>query len=609
MNQSAPSHSVLPQVLKLLQAKAFDQARALVKPMLEAHPDDAQLRFAQALIDRETGKLGEALAVIEALHARLPANPMIRAELAATQVMAGQMDKAIPTLKAMVAQQPNAPFGQYWLGQAYLRSFDGQRAIGCFQAMRRLVPGDHNVLQLLAAAHLSIGRAREAEKLCLELLEVQPDRIDTRSTLAAAYEQQSRLEDAAMQYRAILANDPGNAHGVAGLARVLQSQGDRAGARKQLRDAIERDEPEPAAVSTFAQLCDDQADRDQAIEAARRALQVTRYSAQDRAGLYFALARLLDARGEHDCAFEAYRSGNELYPRLYHPSEKEAHTQAIMETFSAEHLAHLPRAKARDNEPFKPIFVLGMPRSGTTLIEQVLAAHSQVYGAGELQTLRTIWRDLLHNKGNGQPGALTSLTRQEVDEARQRYLSAVAQLVEQAGGQTGGSVVWVTDKMPHNFEQLGLIELLFPDARVIHAMRDPMDTCVSTYFTQLSLAHGYATQLESLGHAYNEYRRLMAHWKKVLRVAMLDVSYESMVTDLEHQTKRLLAFVGLDWEDGCLRFYETRRTVKTASVDQVRQPIYTSSVSRWKRYEKHLGPLRRALEQGSFTTQEENQPG
>ena len=149
--------------------------------------------------------------------------------------------------------------------------------------------------------------------------------------------------------------------------------------------------------------------------------------------------------------------------------------------------------------------------------------------------------------------------------------------------------------MPHNFERLGLINLLFPNARVIHCSRNPLDTCLSCYTIQLGLAHTYANDLTLLGHAYAQYHRLMAHWRTTLDIPMLEVVYEDVVADTETLARRIVEFVGLPWHDDCLRFYEAKRTVVTASVDQVRQPIYTSSVNRWKRYDRHLNPLRQSL--------------
>ncbi|VAX41677.1 hypothetical protein MNBD_PLANCTO03-964, partial [hydrothermal vent metagenome] len=300
--------------------------------------------------------------------------------------------------------------------------------------------------------------------------------------------------------------------------------------------------------------------------------------------LCFAAARLLDAEDDTNSAFRAYTQGNAISPKLYKPEDKAQFVDQLIELFSAEALASLPRATNSSN---RPIFIVGMPRSGTTLVEQILAAHPDVYAAGELQELRRIWKDLVATRGNGSVAALSSITQVDINAAADRYLKYLDTL--------DTATPHITDKMPHNFEQLGLINLLFPDARVIHCSRNPLDTCLSCYTIQLSLAHTYSNDLTLLGHAYAQYHRLMAHWRTALDVPMLEVVYEDVVAETETLARRIVEFVGLPWHDDCLRFYEAKRTIVTASVDQVRQPIYTSSVNRWKRYDRYLDPLRQSL--------------
>jgi len=256
-------------------------------------------------------------------------------------------------------------------------------------------------------------------------------------------------------------------------------------------------------------------------------------------------------------------------------------------------MASLPRATGPST---RPIFVLGFPRSGTSLVEQILAAHPEVFAAGELQELRRIWRELVKTRGRGRVAGLAQLTQVDVNAAADRYLAALEALDSKSPR--------VTDKMPHNFEQLGLINLLFPHARVIHCIRSPLDTCLSCYATQFGLAHTYAADLTTLGRAYAQYHRLMAHWRAVLDVPMLDVRYEDLVADLDTHARRIVEFAGLPWDAACLRFYDTERAVTTASVAQVRTPIYTTSVGRWKTYAQSLEPLRLALVAGGVPLSE-----
>jgi hypothetical protein len=230
-----------------------------------------------------------------------------------------------------------------------------------------------------------------------------------------------------------------------------------------------------------------------------------------------------------------------------------------------------------------------MPRSGTTLVEQILASHPAVFGAGELLRVGEIAQRLPSALGSrlDYPLCLADFSQQAADAAAQEYLDYLQSL-------SGGEATRVTDKMPGNFMHLGLIDLLFPGARIIHCMRDPLDTCLSCYSQNFN-GHEYTHDLSHLGHFYRDYQRIMQHWRGVVRVPVLEVQYEALVEDPEPGSRRLIEFCGLPWDDSCLRFYENKRTVVTASYDQVRRPIYKTSTERWRNYERHIDPLKAAL--------------
>jgi hypothetical protein len=236
------------------------------------------------------------------------------------------------------------------------------------------------------------------------------------------------------------------------------------------------------------------------------------------------------------------------------------------------------------------MFIVGMPRSGTTLVEQILASHREVRAGGELEVMSKIVSDLPGLLGNPAPfpECLGGLTRRNIEQPARRYIAALAEI--------GQGAARVTDKLPHYFLSLGLIDLLLPSARVVHCIRDPRDTCLSNYFIQMNANHPYTASLEHLGHYYRIYQRLMAHWRSVLRIRMHEVRYEELVSNPEEEIRRLLDFCGLAWDEGCLNFHENRRPVATPSYNQVRRPIYNQSVQRWRHYEAHLGPLLRALD-------------
>jgi hypothetical protein len=239
-------------------------------------------------------------------------------------------------------------------------------------------------------------------------------------------------------------------------------------------------------------------------------------------------------------------------------------------------------------DPETPVFIVGMPRSGTTLVEQILSRHPQVFGAGELRDVDRLAEALTApvEAVGGDSNVLAALARQKGRDLAERHLHRLTRL--------GGAALRVIDKLPINFLHLGLIATLFPRARVLHCRRDRLDTCLSCY-VQYFHALNFTWDLEDLGKYHREYERLMAHWRTALPLRLLDVSYEELVSDQEAVSHRMIAFCGLDWDERCLAFHENPRPVHTMSMLQVRRPMYASSVGRWRRYEKQLEPLRKAL--------------
>ncbi|HEX2971883.1 MAG TPA: sulfotransferase [Tepidisphaeraceae bacterium] len=314
----------------------------------------------------------------------------------------------------------------------------------------------------------------------------------------------------------------------------------------------------------------------------------------EKAPLCFIAGTLLDRLGQHDRAFGLVRRAKEARLRPYDAERAKCWIDRAIHYFTPSRLRSLPRASHGNR---RPVFIVGMPRSGTSLVEQILASHPEVYGAGELKTLSGIVGAMPETSWAGgrlYPESLDAISTAAANDLAGIYLSAIAAL--------NGTARYVTDKNPLNFLDLGLITMLFPGCHVIHCVRDPLDTCVSCYMTLFGLngsgLENFTQTLSSLGMAYCDYRRLMAHWKAVLDCSLLEVSYEEVVNDLEGQTRRMLEFLGLPWDEQCLKYYDNQRRVMTPSRDQVRRPVYASSIGRWKRYEKYLSELRALLGPG-----------
>jgi hypothetical protein len=298
-------------------------------------------------------------------------------------------------------------------------------------------------------------------------------------------------------------------------------------------------------------------------------------------------AALLERLDCYDEAFSHASAAHAARHRPYDPTLLERQVEQQIQYFTPRKLHHLPCAS---HGGLRPVFIIGMPRSGTSLVEQILASHPTVYGGGELNLINDMSEaatvaDL--GRQSDYPGCLDAISLRDCNELAERYLAGLSRL--------NSAARYVTDKMPTNFFFLGTIWMLFPDCHVIHCVRDPLDTCVSCFMTDFGLGHEFAQDLTHLGQFYTQYRRLARHWSQTLNYPMIEVRNEQLVLDLEEEVRRLLELLDLPWDSRCLKFHENRRWVATASAQQVRRPLYAGSVGRWRRYERHLGALIEAL--------------
>lgn len=313
-------------------------------------------------------------------------------------------------------------------------------------------------------------------------------------------------------------------------------------------------------------------------------------SSKDKNHLHFATAKFLADSGQYDQAFYHYSLGNQYKKAIFDVGAYQAQLSLTKKIFSERFL------KEREGWGLSsrtPIFILGMPRSGTTLIEQILSSHSRVFGAGELNDISQIVRTLEARLKRPYPQFMLSLSHSDARGFGKEYLKRLEKLSK--------STEYVINKQPLNFKYIGLILLMFPNAIIIHAQRDPVDTCLSCYFQNFSKGQEYSFDLEKLGHFYNGYQELMTHWQTSFEDKIFSIQYETLVADPEPSIQQLLEFCGLDWEPSCLTHHDTSRPVATASKYQVRQPIYASSVQRWKRYENELQPLLNILNKSRLT--------
>ena len=416
-----------------------------------------------------------------------------------------------------------------------------------------------------------------------KVLAVSPQHIYALYNLGMAYAAQGAYEKALDQFRLLEQLTPKSATLFYQIGVVSRILGRLDEAEAALRHALQLN-PDYATAYFPLSAMKHYEDRDDAdVIAMERILAQGGLSEDVVTKLNFSLAKVYEDLHDYDRAFTCLARGNQLRRQQYRydVSVHEDYFRRLRETFTAEFFRQRSGYGVRDRTP---IFIVGMPRSGTSLVEQILASHPQVYGGGELGDLIRI---IMHQRQELSTDFISFLDADDCMRMASQYLAALRQL--------SATAKYITNKSPLNFQLIGMIRLLFPDARVIHCQRDPMDTCLAIYKQNFTVTHKFAFDLVELGQYYRAYSELMDHWRQVLPGFIYENSYEDLVADQQTGTRSLLEFCGLDWDDACMTFYETQRAVSTASLVQVRRPIYQTSVAKWRKYERHLEPLQMAL--------------
>lgn len=442
-----------------------------------------------------------------------------------------------------------------------------------------------DAILLLATAYIDMEQADNAIEVLERAFELNRENADIHAKLAHAYREEGRGDEAVEHLEKSLQLAPGDLHRLCDLGQLHIDLGHTDSAVKCFEQVLDIDASNVTALSGLSAARNASKDG-RLISLVRERQAQPGLENTERALLLHAEGKILNDQGRYDDAMNCFIEAKRIAGGTFNLDRTIAFYNRQKEMFSSEFFADRGQIGFQSD---RPVFVLGMPRSGTTLTEQICASHPDVYGAGELRHMRAITRRLglkpstysqyFHNIANLKPGKAKELGKEYVDLAS-RY----------AGNESR-----IVDKMPHNFEKVGLIATLLPNARIIHCERNPLDNCVSIFMNNLNDAHNYSRDLHTLGLYYREYSALMAHWKAVSPVEILTIRYEDMVADFEEHARKIIDFLDLEWNDACLEFYQTERVVRTLSRWQVRQPVYSTSVGRWKRYEARLGPLIDAL--------------
>ncbi len=598
-----PRDGVLWQLLAAALARQGRDALEPLQRAVELMPRDASAHNNLGNGYAAAGRTGEAEASYRRALQLQPEFPEALQNLGNLQLDCGRPDDALVSFRRAAQLRPGRAQAWSQCGHAARAGGRLEQAVTCYRRALALSPQLAEAHHGLGLALRDLDRLDEAVASYREALALSPENAALHRDLGVALRLQARSDEAEVSARRSLALDPG-AGALVVLADIYADRGRFADAEQLLQQALTLEPDHAEALARVPgqrrmQPCD--ADwLSQAQRALARGLPPRR-----EVPLRYAMGKYFDDLGEYAAAFAQFQRANELTRGYRAPHARPLLSRAIdacIATFPepagdpgvqraplpapapATTATPVPATTATPAPAAGPVFIVGMLRSGTSLAEQILASHRQVFGAGELidwSRAAQRWQAAL------QRGAAGDALLQTLRNDYLRRLDALAPDAQR-----------VLDKMPSNFQHLGLIHRALPEARIIHMRRDPLDTCLSIYCQHFEATHSYATDLGDLAHAYDEYRRLMRHWRQVLpQDRLLEVPYEALVDDPQGWSRRMLAFIGLDWDPRCLEFERTDRTVITASRWQVRQRINRRSIGRWRHYQAFLAPLR-ALPEG-----------
>lgn len=499
-------------------------------------------------------------------------------------------EDAVPLLEKVLQIKPDHDSAYCNLGMAHLALGDEEKTINCYVRALQIDPESVAAHAGLIMSALEFHKLEEGERAAHKLLEIAPDEPDSPSMLGSILLAQGKTDDAEVYFKQAIAMDDDYVPAKNGLGHVLMEKGDLKGAEALFQECIEKEKDEDSlSICSLVQVKKMKPDDPEIDILKQHAKRLEGKLVDSKAiSLNFALGKMYDDIGEYDKGFPYYIEGCGLKRKSfdYNAADKEHNIDVLKQTFSKD---FIEGHRGNGDESKTPIFILGMPRSGTTLTEQIIASHPEVYGAGELRDVMELTETLQPDRLDLDFGVrVKDITNAQIADFGTRYIEGLKARAPESP--------YITDKMPGNFHYLGLIHLMLPNAKIIHVNRNPLDNCISC-FTRL-FAHGQANtyDLEELGHYYKCYKDLMQHWQNVLpEGSFYDLQYERLVDNTEEEAKKLIDYCGLDWNDSCLEFYKNKRKIRTASVTQVRKPIYKSSKQRWKNYEQFLDPLIKGL--------------
>lgn len=516
-----------------------------------------------------------------------PESAQIHNNYASLMQKLGEWDNALAHYQTAINISPNYAIAHHNIATLYLLQGKPKPSREHYSAAINI---DNNYVEAI----VGLGKTYALDNLYNDALssynraiQINDQYAEAYSNMALSYMAMNDYDKAINAYNTALKIEPDNIEIQCNLVLLLERKGDFDEAIEKIMPLVDKDPENTYIAKAFGEVSKKLNKQSIAIKNIIIAANCKAIGAINKSELYFLAGKLSDNICNYDEAFHYYKLANELQPYNFDRERANLSLKLITTLYTHKEIEKL---KNSSNYSHSPIFIIGMPRSGTTLVESIISSHPEVYGAGELHHINGIASDIVKYF----PSDLTDMKLSDLVDRNSIIEHAKSYI--QLSGSAANAAKFVTDKMPHNFQHVGLIKTMFPNAKIIHCERNPIDTCLSIYFNNFNSSHTYATDLDELAEYYlSFYKKIIHHWQSIFDDSFLNIGYEELVNNQEDVSKQMIKYCGLEWSDNCLKFYNSKRNISTFSYDQVRKPIYNKSVNRWKNYEPHIGSILEAF--------------
>ncbi len=566
------------------QQREFKLAAECYQQFLAVKPDHAQTHYNLGLVLNELGHTERAIEHFKQSITIAADNAAAQRQLADAYTRLQRWEEAIKAYQKSLAIQAEDVVTIIKLGNVFYAAQRWPESIPLYEQALEMQPDNALVHRNLGVSLQKLGQLQKALKCFEQALSLDPDYTDARIKLSEVLRELSRAEAAVVQLEHVIGRNPDETEAHISLALTLRQMGQTELAIKRLEQLLIA-RPDFGVVYHHIALIKP---KKELIPVVEKLISDPELPNSDTLYCHFALGNLFRDSKSYDQAFNHFLKANTLQRETftYDPRGNIQNVDRLIKTYSKR---FIQGKRQLGSVSQLPVFILGMPRSGTTLVEQIISSHPQVHGAGELGAFPGVKLAIAQQLkyANPPPEYMSLIDGEMAEEYSARYLQELAFHCPTAKR--------ITDKLPGNFLSIGLIKILLPNARIIHCQRSPLDNCISLYF-QCFQNHKFSFELTELGQYYLQYQRLMSHWKNLFPGEILNLQYEELVMDQERLSRQLIDHIGLQWDARCLDFHNNERDVMSSTNIQVRQPMYKNSINRWKHYEKHLQPLIEVLD-------------